>query len=128
VRFHVQHSAGLGELVLEALRTDLGSVDLLFQDDSSLVFGTANLDPDRVANLPYTKNTFDVMDWAPRVGIPASVGQLTKVVRHHRSLAGQRKRGMLFRTMVNIDGQLVGLPAALRTQVEAVIAEQAGGG
>ena len=31
VRFYVQHSAGLGELVLEALRTDLGSVDVLFQ-------------------------------------------------------------------------------------------------
>lgn len=127
MRFYVQHSAGLGKLVLEALRTDLGSVDVLFQDDSGLVFGTANRNLDRVASLSYAKNTFEVIDSVARGGIPVSIGQLIKVVRNHRSLAAQCKRAMPFRTMVNIDGQLVGLSAALRAQVVAVIAEQTGG-
>jgi hypothetical protein len=44
-----------------------------------------------------------------------------------RALLRDQRRGSTFRTMANVDGQLVGLPRETRTRLESVIAEQTSG-
>lgn len=125
MRYYVQHGAGLGDLVADAVRADLGPVDMVFTDDSGMVFDSRA--PQRtVSALPYLKNTFEVLGSVPRGEVPGSVDRLTKEVRKHKLLAG-RRRGTPFRTMVNVDGKLIGLPAPVRVQLESAIAQQTGG-
>lgn len=124
MRYYVQHGAGLGGLVADAVRADLGAVDIVFQDDSGLVLDSPRT-PEQVARLRYVKNAFQVLASVPRGQLPGSVGQLVKTVRRLGLLAG--RRGTPFRTMVNVDGTLVGLPGPVRGQLEPVIAEQTGG-
>lgn len=126
MRYYVQHGAGLGDLVVTAMRVDLHNADLQYQDDSSLVFEADGVAPDRVAALPYLKNTFQILSSSPRGAMPGSVDQLVKFARKRKVLVGQ-KRGVPFRTMVNVDGQLIGLPPQTRTQLETMIGEQTGG-
>lgn len=125
MRYYVQYGAGLGGLVFPALSGDLGDVDVQFRDDSSVAFVTGATS-DRVAELPYLKNAFQILVTAPRGAMSRSVDQIARLLRKGAALRDQR-RGAPFRTMVNIDGQLVGLPRETRSRLESVIAEQTGG-
>ncbi|MGH3622353.1 MAG: hypothetical protein ACRDQ5_11265, partial [Sciscionella sp.] len=125
MQYFVQYGAGLGALVDDALKEDFTDANFLFQDGSGVVFETRS-PADRVADLAFAKNVFEVIGTAPRGSIPGTVEQIVKTVRK-RSLLRDRRRGASFRTMVNIDGQLVGLPRELRARLESVIVEQTGG-
>lgn len=127
MRIFLQHGAGLGDLVVDALHRDLGEVDTLYRDDSSVVVELATPQPDAVARLPYASNTFEVLDWTRRTALPGAISRLVAEVREHRTLAGSGRRDATFRTMISIDGELVGLPVRVREQLEGVIAEQTGG-
>jgi hypothetical protein len=125
VRYYVQHGAGLGALVSEALAEEFPDGDSLFEDDSGLVFECA-APADRVARLPYVRNAFEVLDTAPRsdaIGVAAE-----EFAR--RAKRGEIRldllRGNAFRTMASIDGQLTGLPERARERLESAI--QARGG
>lgn len=125
MRFYLQHGAGLGPLVDAALEFDLARPTTVFGDDSAVVIETA-VKPARVARLPYVKNAFQVAGSVPRGPIPRSVEQLTKQIQTRSLLADQPKRSP-FRIMVNIDGQLTGLPRDVRTRLETTIARATGG-
>ncbi|MGH4015688.1 MAG: hypothetical protein ACRDSL_17545 [Pseudonocardiaceae bacterium] len=125
MQYYLQHSAGLGDLVIDALASDLPRPRLVFADDSSVVVATSAA-VNQVAGLPYVKNVFQVLDTVPRGSVAGSTDQLVRHIRK-RSLLRDQRRGAPFRTMTAIDGKLVGLPRDTRARLESVIAEQTGG-
>ena len=125
MRCYIQHSAGLGGLVIGALRSDLDRVEVVFRDDSGLVVDSSSRE-EQVASLQYVKNSFRVLATVPRGSVAGSTDQLVKQVRNRATLRDQAPR-TAFRTMVNVDGQLVSLPRVTRSRLESVIAEQTGG-
>jgi Putative RNA methylase family UPF0020 len=125
VRYYIQHSAGLGGLVFSALSSDLDRCEAVFRDDSGMVIDSPSI-AERVASLQYLKNSFQVLATIPRGSVGGSTDQLVKQVRKRAVLRNQPGR-LAFRTMVNVDGQLVGLPRDVRGRLESVIAEQTGG-
>ena len=126
MQYYIQHGAGLGDLVIDALRADLTGMKLLFHDDSGIVF-EARANRDQVAGLSYVKNSFQVLGTVQRGGsVSGAVEQLIKMTRK-RALLRDQRRGSAFRTMTNVDGQLVGLPRETRTRLESMIAEETGG-
>src|SRR5260370_40963798 len=118
----MQHSAGLGELVSDALSSDLDRCEVVFRDDSGMVFDSSSRG-DQVASLQYVKNAFQVLITVPRGSVAGSTDQLVKQVRKRAALRSQPRKSP-FRTMVNVDGQLVGLPREVRGRLDAVITEQ----
>lgn len=125
MRYYIQHSAGLGGLVSDALSSDLDRCEIVFRDDSGMVFDSSS-HAEQVASLRYIKNSFQVLDAVPRVSVAGSTDQLVKQIRKRVLLRDQPQRSA-FRTMVNVDGQLVGLPRDVRGRLESVISEQTGG-
>lgn len=125
MRYYLQHGAGLGELVSGALSSDLDYREVVFRDDSSMVFDSSSR-PERVASLQYVKNSFQVLVAVPRGSVVGSTDQLAKQARKQASLRTQPRKSA-FRTMVNVDGRLVGIPRDVRSRLESVIAEQTGG-
>jgi Putative RNA methylase family UPF0020 len=125
VRYYIQHSAGLGELVSGALASDLDRCEIVFRDDSGMIFDSSS-SPDQVQSLRYVRNSFQVLITVPRGSVASSTAQLVKQARKQAALRNQPRRSA-FRTMVNVDGQLVGLPRDVRSRLESVIAEQTGG-
>lgn len=125
MRYYIHHGAGLGDLVSEAPNTGLGNVQLVFRDDSSLVFETSS-NADAVADLPYAKNVFEILGTVARGSVAGSTDQLVKHIRK-RSLLLDQPRGRPFRAMAHIDGHLVALPRETRARLESVVSEQTGG-
>jgi hypothetical protein len=125
VRYYIQHSAGLGELVSDALSSDLDRYQVVFRDDSGMVFDSSSR-AEQVASLEYVKNSFQVLITVPRGSVVGSTDQLVKQVRKRAALRNQPRKSP-FRTMVNVDGQLVALPRDVRGRLESVITEQTGG-
>ena len=125
MRYYIQHSAGLGGLVSGALSSDLDRCEVVFRDDSGMIFDSSSR-ADQVESLQYVKNSFQVLITVPRVSVAGSTDQLVKQVRKRAALRNQPRRSA-FRTMVNVDGQLVGIPRDVRDRLESVITEQTGG-
>src|SRR5260370_35968609 len=77
----------------------------------------------KVASLQYVKNCFQVLVTVPRGSVAGSTDQLVKQVRKRAALRNQPRKSP-FRTMVNVDGQLVTLPNDVRGRLESAITEQ----
>jgi hypothetical protein len=124
MRYFAQFRAGLGELVIDSLRRDLARVQVVSSDESSLIFD-AGSNPSKVANLGYLKNAFSVLGTVPRSSAQRAAEQFAEQVLSTPMLRGQR-RGTNFRTMVSVDGKLLGLPRPAKIRLESAIAKATG--
>jgi hypothetical protein len=124
MRYFAQFRAGLGELVLDALRRDLSSVKVVSSDQSSLIFDTGS-DPAKVGNLGYLKNAFSVLGTIRRSSAQHAAEQFAEQLLSTPMLRGQG-RVTSFRTMVSVDGKLHGLPRPAKTRLESAIAKVTG--
>ncbi len=124
MRYYIQHSAGLGGLVSSALSSDLDRCEVVFRDDSGMVFDSSSR-ADQVESLQYVKNSFQVLITSPGIccGFNGSVGEAGPGT----GSVTESTPEVDVPTMVNVDGQLVGLPRDVRGRLESVIAEQTGG-
>lgn len=125
MRYYIQHGAGLGALVIAALKSDFPDVKVSYQDDSSLVIETPPMDR-QIVKLSYVKNSFRVVASVSRGSLIGSVQHLTKLMEKSRSLENE-PRGRTFRVMAHVDGELVGLPQDTRSRLVSVIARHTAG-
>ncbi|TCO40939.1 putative RNA methylase family UPF0020 [Kribbella antiqua] len=123
MRYFAQFRAGLGELVIDALRRDLRSVKVVSSDGSSLIFD-AGTDPSTIGNLGYLKNAFSVLGMIRRCSAQRAAEQFAEQVLSTPMLRRQGRTS--FRTMVSVDGRLLGLPRPAKTRLESAIAKATG--
>lgn len=124
MRYFAQFRAGLGELVNDALRQDLAKVKVIGSDGSSLIFDSGS-GPAQVGELRYLKNAFTVLGAIRRTSARRAAEQFAEQVLSTPLLRGQ-KRVTSFRTMVSVDGTLLGLPRQTRARLESAIARAIG--
>lgn len=117
--FSLHFPAGLGDLVLDALRQDLRLRRVIHRDDSSVLVDMSG-DPAKVGALPYLRNAYFVLARTRRRDLSQSLGELTAAVRSGDlgiSLPSQRP----FRVMASVDGQLISLPPKSRSELESAL-------
>lgn len=120
VHYYLQFPAGLGSLVSRFLTSDVHVSRTVFSDDSSVVIESSAL-PETVAPLPYVKNAFLVLTQAQRALLPTAVPGLIRALGQPGALR-LAPRGRGFRTMTQLDGELIGLPRDLRARLESALA------
>jgi len=125
VRYLLQFPAGLGGLVEQCLHQDIRHQEVVFRDDSAVLV-TTTAKPQHIAALPYLKNAFAVVTETRRGPLPTAVPALAKALAKMPAGALPRTNGA-FRTMMSVDGQLVGVPRDVRARLEAAIAARTGG-
>ncbi|WBQ02593.1 hypothetical protein [Kribbella sp. CA-293567] len=124
MRYFAQFRAGLAELVLDSLRRDLTKVTVVSSDDSSLLFDTGS-SPSKVGQLGYLKNAFSVLGTVPRSSLQRAAEQFADQILSTAVLRGLGRMSA-FRTMVSVDGKLVGLPRPVKDRFESAIARATG--
>ncbi|ADB31946.1 putative RNA methylase [Kribbella flavida DSM 17836] len=124
MRYFAQYRAGLGELVIDSLRRDLAGVQVISSDDSSLLFDSRS-DRAKVGGLGYLKNAFTVLGSVPRSTPQKAAERFAEQVQTTPMLRGQG-RVTSFRTMVSVDGKLVGLPRPAKLRLESAIGKATG--
>ncbi|TDO49834.1 putative RNA methylase family UPF0020 [Kribbella sp. VKM Ac-2527] len=124
VRYFAQYRAGLGELVIDCLRHDLSGVKVVGSDDSSVLFDSRS-EQSKVGSLGYLKNAFAVLATVPRSTPQRAAERVADQVLSTPMLRGQR-RVTSFRTMVSVDGKLVGLPRPAKAKLESAIGRATG--
>lgn len=116
------HTAGLGALVADALRADIGA-SITYTDNSAALIRTSAA-PEEIARLAYLKNAFAVLGSVPRrKSLPAALPGITGSLGRWRL----PRTGADFRLMFSEDGQLVGVPAPARDTLQRRIAKATGG-
>src|ERR1039457_6008916 len=75
VRYYIQFTAGIGDLVYQTLTGELSGMRVEYSDDSAMIFEAAD-PPQRIAVLPYVKNAFLIVVSVGRGGLDASIVQL----------------------------------------------------
>lgn len=125
VRYFVQHTAGTGELIAEALRHQLQNMVIEYRDESSICF-RSKASIGEIAAIPYVKNAFTVIAATPRQNLEKSVARLARSVPAERfpDLPSKTKN---FRTMFHIDGELRSLDQSARRSLEQAIAKKTSG-
>ena len=124
MRYFAQFRAGLGELVNDALQQDLAKVKVVDSDGSSLIFDSGS-GPAKVGDLGYLKNVFSVLGSVRRCAAGRAAEQFAEQILSTPMMRGQG-RVTSFRTMVSVDGKLLGLPRQPRTLLESAIARSTG--
>lgn len=115
--------AGLSGLVDACLRVDLTDVTTRYSDDSALVI-TSRSPTARVADLPYAKNTFAVLDDVPRTTVDAAARALAERIRTAAPEGLPRMRS--FRLMAQVDGQLAPLDRRAKEALERALTARTG--
>lgn len=124
MRYFLQFPAGLGGLVEECLRRDLRHLEVAFRDDSAVLVATS-AKPQHIAALSYIKNAFEVLTETRRAPLLAAVPTLARALTKVPAGALPRVNGA-FRTMMSVDGELVGVPRDVRARLEAAISARTG--
>lgn len=124
MRYFAQFRAGLGELVNDALQHDLASVKVVDSDGSSLIFDSGS-STTKVGDVGYLKNVFTVLGTVRRSSAGRAAEQFAEQIRSTPMMRGQG-RVRSFRTMVSVDGKLLGLPRQTRVRLESAIAKTTG--
>jgi len=73
VRYLIQFPAGTGDLILGAIYPYVRNFKVNHRDDSAMVFDSPAAE-DKVASIPFAKNSFVVIASTPRGGIDKGVG------------------------------------------------------
>lgn len=122
--YFAQHPAGLGTLIVDALAVSLPDARVSYADDSAVSFNS-KLPRDRVAELPFIKNGFQVLTRTRRRDVSAGVDALARAMSQVEVPSGLQHRP--FRTMAHIDGELTGINPATRSRLERAVATRTGG-
>lgn len=124
MRYLIQHPAGTGELVSEALAHYGNDIKITYQDDSSVIFDSSSKSSS-IEHAPFAKNAFIVITSVGRGSIDKGVSHLSRSIAKSRFPAVSR-RGVGFRTMVHIDGALSAIDPKAKRSLEQAIAAKTG--
>lgn len=120
MKVFLQHSAGLGELVQDGLRSDLRA-KIIFADDSAVMINT-DAPVGRIAGLPYITNAFVVIATTQR---RRAIEQAVDDLARHAQRWDRSDRvppGKPFRIMYSDEGRLVGVKGRSRSALESAVA------
>ncbi len=121
MRYYVQFPAGTGELVAESIASYVDSPDVVYADDSSMIF-ESDTRRSVVEQIPFVKNSFTVIADVPRRRIDDGVMELTDTIRS----GGLDAYADTFRVMFHVDGELVPVNPRVKSALEAEITYASG--
>jgi len=124
VRYFIQFTAGIGDLVRQSLAGELSRMRVEYADDSAMIFEAGDR-PGLVAVLPYVKNAFLVVASVGRSNLDASVAKLASKAKN-ASFPRSPDRGYGFRLMFHIDGSLVPVSSKSKGTLERAVAARTG--
>jgi hypothetical protein len=116
MKYFIQFPAGTATLVVSALESTLGDVEIDHRDDSATLFETKTR-VGHASQLPFANNVFQMLASVPRSNLNRSIRQLaTKVGRVELPPLKGKDPG--FRVTVNVDGDLIKIDPDLRQELE----------
>ncbi|WP_051393632.1 hypothetical protein [Glycomyces arizonensis] len=121
MRYYIQFPAGTGELVAESIGSYVDRPDVVYADDSSMIF-ESDTRRSRVEQMPFVKNSFTVIADVLRRDLDWSVEALADTV-YDGGLDGYADT---FRVMFHVDGELVSVGRRARGELESAIAAASG--
>lgn len=121
MRYYIQFPAGTGELVAESIGSYVDRPDVVYADDSSMIF-ESDTRRSRVEQMPFVKNSFTVIADVLRRDLDWSVEALADTV-YEGGLEGYADT---FRVMFHVDGELVSVGRRARGDLESAIAAASG--
>jgi hypothetical protein len=119
MHYFIQYAAGTGDLILDSLPQFVDDIEILYQDDSAMIFDSPSK-PASVAAIPFAKNAFVLIASTARGSIDRGVVQLSRILAdiNMPQLPG---RNTAFRVMVHIDGELAPVDQRSKAALERVI-------
>lgn len=120
----MQYAAGTGELVLDAISSQISDIDVSYRDDSAVIFDSA-APTKKVGSLPFAKNIFVVLAATARGSIDKGVQQLGRTVRNVQ-FPKQASRVNAFRTMIHVDGELSSVGKKSKSVLERELSSKTG--
>lgn len=125
VRYFIQYPAGTSELVTGAVSTYVKNFSVRYRDDSAMIFDSTS-SAEQVAQIPFAKNAFLVVETTPRRGVNQSARKLSKSLRKEL-FPTSRGRPAGFRIMAHIDGELSPVDPGAKRDVEQAVSSCTGG-
>lgn len=124
MRYLIQFTAGTGDLILDAISPYVGHFNVHYRDDSAIIFDSPATE-DKVASIPFAKNSFVVIANTPRRGIDKGVGQLGRLAASAK-FPPSSLRNSRFRTMIQIDGGLSAVHKRVKAGLDRAISIRTG--
>jgi predicted acetyltransferase/16S rRNA G966 N2-methylase RsmD len=124
MRYLIQFPAGTGDLILDAILPYVGNLKVHYRDDSAIIFDSQATE-NKVASIPFAKNSFAVIASTPRRGIDKGVGQLGRLAASAKFPPGSL-RNSKFRTMIQIDGGLSAVDRNVKAGLDRSISLRTG--
>lgn len=121
MRYYVQFPAGTGELVAESIGAYVDGPDIVYADDSSMIF-ESDTRRSRVEQIPFVKNSFTVIADAVRRDVDKGVRELSDTIRS----GGLDGNADTFRVMFHVDGELISVDRRVKGELESTIAAASG--
>lgn len=121
VRYYVQFPAGTGELVAESIGSYVDRPEIVYADDSSLIF-ESDTPYAQVVQMPFVKNSFTVIAHVLRGDVNEGVLDLADCLRYDEldSYADT------FRVMFHVDGELIPVSPRAKHALESEIGYASG--
>lgn len=124
MRYLIQFPAGTGDLILDAIFPYVGNFTIHYRDDSAIILDSQAAE-NKVASIPFAKNSFSVIASTPRRGIDKGVTQLGRLAASSKFPPGSL-RNSKFRTMIQIDGGLSAIDRNIKAGLERSISLRTG--
>lgn len=121
VRYYVQFPAGTGELVAASLGSHVDRPDVVYADESSMIF-ESDTRPSQVVRMPFVKNSFTVIVDTPRGDIDEGVLEIADSLRYD----GLDAYADTFRVMFHVDGELIPVSPRAKRALESEITDASG--
>jgi predicted RNA methylase len=121
MRYYVQFPAGTGALVEESIGSYVADPEVVYADDSSMVFDSRSGSQD-VERIPFAKNSFSVIADVARKHLDQAAMEIADFIAEDRLDSEART----FRVMYHVDGELVGVGPRTRRSLEHAIASASG--
>ncbi|GAA2124249.1 hypothetical protein [Glycomyces algeriensis] len=121
MRYYVQFPAGTGELVAESIGSYVDRPEVVYADDSSLIF-ESDTPYAQVVQMPFVKNSFTVIADVVRRDIDEGVLELADSLRYD----GLEARADTFRVMFHVDGALIPVDPRAKRALETEISDASG--
>lgn len=121
MRYFVQFPAGTSELVAASLSSYVDRPEVVYTDDSSLIF-ESDSGYAQVVQMPFVKNSFTVISDVLRGDIGEGVLDLADTLRYD----GLARYADTFRVMFHVDGALISVDPRVKRTLENEIGEASG--
>lgn len=124
MRYFIQYPAGTSELIVDAMSQFVDGFRVRYQDESAMVFDSTS-NAEKVAEIPFAKNTFVVLATTHRKSVDQSAREFSKILskEHFPALPGHTPG---FRVMAHIDGELSSIEPGARKGIERAVASSTG--